>query len=173
MLRILTVSVACVLAALPVVAGASQESFDKQMQPILAEYLTIQETLASDKTDGVAGAAGKIAELAGKLDASDIVAGHAKHYQGIAEKLPAAAKKLQQAGDIKAARAAFAELSKPMVMWAEHQSNNPATVVFCSMYPGSWLQKGTDVRNPYYGSKMLTCGEIVGGGEQDMKHMHH
>ena len=36
-------------------------------------------------------------------------------------------------------------------------------VVFCSMAKGSWLQTGKEIRNPYDGKKMLTCGEIVGG----------
>jgi hypothetical protein len=26
----------------------------------------------------------------------------------------------------------------------------------------SWLQKGEKIRNPFYGSAMLTCGEIKG-----------
>ncbi|MCC6156492.1 MAG: DUF3347 domain-containing protein [Deltaproteobacteria bacterium] len=156
------------VAALALVASfatpgfASQESFDQQMNLVLAEYLKIGDTLASDKMDGVAAAAGAIVTLSAKLDASNAAPEHAKHYQGIAQKVPDAAKKIQAAADIKTARKAFAELSKPMVMWVEHQSTKPATVVYCSMYPGSWLQKGKDIRNPYYGAEMLTCGEIVG-----------
>ncbi len=156
-------TVALVLvAAFVAAAHASQESFDQQMNLVLVEYLKIGDTLASDNMDGVAAAAGAIVTLSAKLDASNVESGHAKHYQGIAQKVPEAAKKLQSAADIAAARKAFAELSKPMVMWVEHQSAKPATVVYCSMYPGSWLQKGQSIRNPYYGSKMLTCGEVVG-----------
>ena len=28
------------------------------------------------------------------------------------------------------------------------------------MIKASWLQKGTDIKNPYMGKGMLTCGEI-------------
>ena len=51
----------------PVLAGS--EKFDEKMQPILTEYLKMVDTLASDKTDGVADAAKKIESLAGNLSA--------------------------------------------------------------------------------------------------------
>ncbi|MCL4235673.1 MAG: DUF3347 domain-containing protein [Deltaproteobacteria bacterium] len=170
---IIAVAAMAAVALFATAGHASQDAFDQQMNLVLAEYLKIGDTLASDKMDGVAVAAGAIVTLSAKLDASGVEPGHAKHYQGIAQKVPEAAKKIQAAADIKTARKAFAELSKPMVMWVEHQSTKPATVVYCSMYPGSWLQKGKDIRNPYYGAKMLTCGEVVGDGKKDDHSGHH
>lgn len=39
------------------------------------------------------------------------------------------------------------------------------------MAKASWVQKRGKVRNPYYGPKMLDCGEVVGGdGHGDHKH---
>lgn len=35
-------------------------------------------------------------------------------------------------------------------------------VAFCPMAPGSWLQRGPELRNPYYGAQMLRCGELMG-----------
>lgn len=29
---------------------------------------------------------------------------------------------------------------------------------FCPMAPGRWLQQQSELRNPYYGAEMLTCG---------------
>ena len=42
-------------------------------------------------------------------------------------------------------------------------------VVFCSMAKGSWLQKEKVIANPYYGSKMLRCGEIISGKDKGTK----
>jgi hypothetical protein len=50
-----------------------------------------------------------------------------------------------------------------MAMWGTMSKPKGIDVVFCSMAKGSWLQKRGEVRNPYYGSSMLTCGEVVGG----------
>lgn len=142
-------------------AGTSK--FDKQMQPILKEYLKIPEVLAKDATKGVTAAAKKIRSLANKLDPSSVTGEHAKHFQKLPEKLKAAADKLAEAKDIASMREALKELSKPMAMWASMSKPKGISVVYCSMAPGSWLQRGTLIANPYYGAKMLRCGEIVGG----------
>ena len=46
-------------------------------------------------------------------------------------------------------------------MAKEHLSP-PAGVraAFCPMAVRPWLQKGATLRNPYYGSQMLTCGSF-------------
>ena len=33
-------------------------------------------------------------------------------------------------------------------------------VAFCPMVQKPWLQAGTTLQNPYYGSSMLTCGSF-------------
>lgn len=145
----------------PVFAGSEQ--FDEKMQPILEEYLKIVETLASDKTDGVADAAKKIDALAANLSPSLVTGEHASHYKSIPGKISDGAKKLALAKDISSLRTALVDLSKPMVMWTSMSKPPGINVMYCSMNPGSWLQKGKKIRNPYYGSKMLTCGEIISG----------
>jgi len=65
------------------------------------------------------------------------------------------------AKEIVSMRTALVDLSKPMVMWASLSKPSGINVVYCSMNPGSWLQKGSKIRNPYYGSKMLSCGQII------------
>ena len=145
----------------PVFAGS--EKFDEKMQPILVEYLKIADRLASDKTDGVADAAKKIEDLAGSISSSLVTGEHASHYKSIPKNISEGAKKIALGKDIVSLRAAFVDLSKPMVMWTSMSKPSGINVIYCSMYPGSWLQKGAKIRNPYYGSKMLSCGEIISG----------
>ena len=33
-------------------------------------------------------------------------------------------------------------------------------VAVCPMKQKPWLQEGSDIKNPYYGSSMLTCGDF-------------
>jgi len=145
----------------PVFAGS--EKFDEKMQPILAEYLKITDNLASDKTDGVADAAKKIESLSENLSSSLVTGGHASHYNGIPKNISEGASKMALAKDIASLRTALVDLSKPMVMWTSMSKPSGINVVYCSMNPGSWLQKGSTIRNPYYGSKMLSCGQIITG----------
>jgi len=145
----------------PVFAGS--EKFDEKMQPILTEYLKIVDILASDKTDGIADAAKKIEDLAGSISSSLVTGEHASHYKRIPGGISDGAKKMALAKDIASLRAALVDLSKPMVMWTSMSKPSGINVIYCSMNPGSWLQKGKKIRNPYYGSKMLSCGEIISG----------
>ncbi len=64
-------------------------------------------------------------------------------------------------------RKAFNDLSKPLAMWATMVKPVVINVAYCSMKPGSWLQKGEVIRNPYYGASMLKCGEIVSEGASE------
>jgi Cu(I)/Ag(I) efflux system membrane fusion protein len=147
---------------------AGTEEFDNAMNPILKEYLKIQEALAADKADGVKGAAEKILKLADSLDAKTVTGEHESHYKHVPMKIKEAANKLTNGGkDIGAIRETFKALSKPMAMWATMSKPKDIYVVYCSMAKGSWLQNDKTIRNPYYGHKMLRCGEIVGGAEHD------
>jgi hypothetical protein len=71
------------------------------------------------------------------------------------------------AADVAHARAAFVSLSDAMLAWLGSAGNplsTPLTVVHCPMAndgKGSkWLQRGDQVRNPYFGGEMLTCGDV-------------
>ncbi len=145
-------------------ARADSRRFDEQMQPVLDLYLTIPKTLAADETEGVQRVAEKIAGLTTELDPGAVTGGHRSHVQKIPQQLEAAAEKLAAAEDIAAMRDALKDLSKPMALWATLRKPDGVSVMYCSMAPGSWLQKDdTRIANPYYGSKMLRCGEIVAG----------
>ena len=131
------------------------------MLPILDQYLKIPKALAADKTEGVTEAAAEIERLANKLDASTVSGEHAKHFKNIPYKLKTSAQQLKTSKDINAMRESLKELSKPMAMWVTMSKPKGIYVAFCSMAPGSWLQRNTTISNPYYGTKMLRCGEIV------------
>jgi len=140
---------------------ADTSKFDKQMKPVLEAYLNIQEALASDSLKKVSALAGKIEKAAAKMDAKTVKGEHASHFKDIPANLKQSAAQLANAKDIESARNHFKKLSQPMAMWAGMAKPKGIHVVYCSMAKGSWLQKSETIRNPYYGSKMLACGDIV------------
>jgi len=121
------------------------------LRAIIESYLQIHHQLISDQTDGVKAAATEIAKLAGSMGTSGAA-------------IAKAAASVAAAGDVKATRQAFGPLSDAVIGAA---ASDPALskelrlkVAFCPMVNRSWLQKEDKVRNPYYGSTMLECGEI-------------
>ena len=74
-----------------------------------------------------------------------------------------AASSLEKASDLKSAREAFGALTDAVLAagnaegWKDVEG---VKLTFCPMVNRSWLQKDAQIRNPYYGKAMLTCGEF-------------
>ena len=64
--------------------------------------------------------------------------------------------------DISKQREYFMNFSKNMtaVARATKLSDKPVYEVYCPMKKASWLSADKAIKNPYYGSSMLTCGEV-------------
>jgi hypothetical protein len=147
-----TATLVCATLLLSASGARAAGSLDAAMQPILTEYLSIQKALAADKDAGVTTAAARIEKLAAALKADK---------SGLPRDLKAAAGKLRQTKGLEKLREAFKALSKPMVSWALSSKPRGVHVATCSMAKASWLQRETEIANPYYGSKMLRCGELT------------
>lgn len=111
-------------------------------EEVFEAYFTIQEALAADSMDGIAEAAGTIQE---SLDIS-------------------AVQNLKKVEEIEAVRKHFDELSQHLIAHlkmngVDDQNHNLA---FCPMAfnnsGASWLQRDSELANPYFGARMLRCG---------------
>ena len=120
------------------------------LQAVVGSYLEIQAKLASDSIEGIkepADAMGVAAARMGEPGAAIVTA----------------AKAVGGASDLTSARAAFGPLSDAVIAAAKAEGFtglDGVKIAFCPMVNQSWLQKDEQIRNPYYGSGMLTCGEF-------------
>jgi hypothetical protein len=127
-------------------ASASTEMSRAVVDP----YVKVAEALASDSIDGIRANAGDIATAAARLGA-------------LAFKIDTAALQLASADDLDDARAKFGVLSEAIDAYMAGQHLTPPDgirVAFCPMVLKSWLQPDGELRNPYHGSQMLTCGSF-------------
>ena len=69
---------------------------------------------------------------------------------------------IAQSGDIKIQREKFSTLSNNMFELAKSVklSAEPVYQQYCPMKKASWLSNEKAIKNPYYGSAMLTCGSV-------------
>jgi hypothetical protein len=125
-------------------------------EQLLGHYYGIQKSLALDSLAGVSTSALQMAELSRRTAVKDL------HGKTQLTALANAAAKLQ-APDLKTARNGFGELSDRLIAYlkATDVKRNPPYQFFCPMVKKSWLQPDKETRNPYYGSLMLKCGELV------------
>jgi len=138
-LFVLTSALGLVALATP----ASAALADGLAQP----YLHIQLALANDSMDGV-------------TDAAETIAAEAAKMGNTAKRIGSASTAVAGAQDIKTARAAFGPLSDALISYGEEVGFDNLKVAYCPMVRKSWVQANGEIRNPFYGSTMLNCGEF-------------
>jgi len=129
---------------------------------ILGEYLSIKDALVKDNSEEAADAGAELVSAFDAFDASgysdsqqnelkDIVMDAKEHAQHISE------------SPMEHQREHFKILSKDITdMVAITGSEQKLYEQFCPMYDkgSAWLSASNEVKNPYYGSEMLTCGKV-------------
>ncbi len=117
---------------------------------IIDPYLEVQTALASDNVAGAKKGAAALTVAAVALGP-------------FAKPLADAARQIEVAKNIGEARAAFGALTDAVLAYAKGTGATlgpDVQTAYCPMQKRLWLQKGSSLRNPYYGPAMLTCGEI-------------
>jgi protein SCO1/2 len=131
-------------------ATATSATTTTSLKAIVEPYLRIQTALHLDNLGDAKKDARGVADEAAKLG----TAGAA---------MQAAAAALQQAADLKAARAAFGTLGDALMKQAKDSGaplGDEVKVAYCPMVQKYWLQKGEKIRNPFYGKEMSDCGRL-------------
>lgn len=133
--------------------------------PALTAYYGVKDALvATDAAKAKVQATALTAAL-GKVDAVTLSAADKKALE--MAKMHAVA--ISKATDVDAQRGDFEMLSTSMISLAKatkpaKREAAPTYVQFCPMAAkgkgASWLSDKKEVRNPYYGDKMLKCGSV-------------
>ena len=150
---------------------AHSDAFTPKFVDTLVEpYLAIEQGLAGDDLTAAQSAAATFLEAMKSAPQT----GEASEE---AADLSEPATSISGAVDLDAARAAFLDLSRQMILLVKHVGVTGETSLYKVHCPmafnhkgGSWMQAGMTVMNPYYGSMMLHCGGVK---EQIAGHKMH
>lgn len=145
------------------VAGAM---YHQHMSPVIDSYLALTSALAGDdvgkSAEAIAGLrkAVKSAEPHG-LEGDDATL-FKEQVQAIADSLPKAEIK-----EVESLRQTLPKLTEAVEMYLRsfgHEQETDVVKAYCSMaldnQGANWLQTGETIANPYFGAKMLRCGEV-------------
>ncbi len=146
-----------VLAVTPEAVAAEMPA--GSLEKLVGLYVPIQEALAGDS---VAVIAEQTAKVAAEAEAILKTKGEKPTVDAI-EDLEAVvvAAKAMKAAEIPALREQFKALSHAVGRLVERQAVAGHGIYYCPMADAYWVQKSGAVKNPYYGAKMLGCGEVV------------
>ncbi len=129
-------------------------------------YLELKEALVATDLPSAQRAAAK---LAAGISGADMAAMGTAHdtWMTTAPSVGAAAQAVAGAASIEAAREAFSALTPPLVAGIRElgDGGQELFVQHCPMAfdnaGADWVSSEREVRNPYYGDAMLTCGKVV------------
>lgn len=139
--------VVALVLALVGMAAVAQAQDKPAAQGVVDSYLKIHAALAGDTLEGVSAALESLVT-------------QAKQIGGPAGgQVVKAAGAVGAAKDVNAAREAFKPLSEAVIAIVKQDpKGHEVKLAYCPMADASWLQTDEQIRNPYYGSSMLTCG---------------
>ena len=147
--------IVAVFATVFVQQSFAQEIIKTSTSPLLISYYNLKDALVSSNVNAVAASA---IDFAKTINESNKETVNDENRNALLSDATAIAK----TKDLKVQREKFAALSTNMyaVAKAVKLAPDPIYRLFCPMKKASWLSSSKVIKNPYYGSAMLTCGSV-------------
>jgi hypothetical protein len=137
---------------IPIILLLGYSAFSQNTDKLLNEYYSVKDALVNSNA---AAASTAITTLQQTVKADNAFTQK--------EALSGAVDKLAKAKAIEKQRAAFNDVST--ILWKIVQDsdkvNGTVYYQYCPMKKAYWLSEAPAIKNPYYGSAMLTCGKVA------------
>lgn len=141
-------------------ASISQES-NAPVSSLLGKYLDIKNALISGKTTDAANAATDFVALTKKTDSKVLSAKAQQSFKESVDQLMADAITIASSKNLEKQRVAFQSLSEAFIAFAKASNTGRKIYIdYCPMKKAYWMSMEEAIKNPYYGSSMLTCGKV-------------
>ena len=140
--------------------------FQNQLKQVFNDYILLKDALINDDAKGAQQAGKQINQSLKKVDMKLLSDEKAhNHWMTIQKELKTSANSIENDSDIATQRAHFKHLSAHMISSVQlFGINQKVYSEFCPMADNNkgayWISLEKEVRNPYYGEAMLTCGEV-------------
>tara|TARA_R110001583_G_scaffold128442_1_gene280236 strand:- start:465 stop:1025 length:561 start_codon:yes stop_codon:yes gene_type:complete len=135
---------------------------DAKAEAILSDYFKLKDALVGDDTKKAAQSGTKLVTSLKAFDMSGYTKEQQEELADIIEDATEHAEHIAESA-MDHQREHFKTLSKDITdLVAITGTKNTLYEQFCPMYDkgSAWLSTSNEVRNPYYGSKMLKCGKV-------------
>ena len=147
-----------------VITSASKFEFNKsnQLQAVYDAYFTVKDALIKSDSKLTSAKAKDLLTAISAVKMDKLKSDEHTAWMKVIKKLTADAKSISVTTDLKKQRETFKSLSKNTYNLIKvTKSDQVVYKQYCPMADADWLSKEKAVKNPYYGSSMLTCGNVV------------
>jgi membrane fusion protein, copper/silver efflux system len=137
------------------------------LQQLFATYLKWKNALVADNFNEARQMAGKMKNELGEINMNLFTGAAHDNWMSFNSQLNSSLEHVQHLTGIEALRKAFQLTSVTMISMAQAFSPLDETLYIqhCPMADddkgADWLSLEKEIRNPYFGSSMLTCGEVI------------
>ena len=137
------------------IVSISAQKSDASVSKVYQNYLTLKNALVTDNSDEASKAANAFIKSASMIDYKVL-------SEGNLDILRKDASKIADSRSIEAQRESFNSLSKNVIALTQKfkLADQSVFIQYCPMAKASWLSAEKNIKNPYYGSSMLTCGSV-------------
>jgi len=145
-------------------SGSSNSSFDAVVKSLLDSYKRLHELLAENKFPQVPAEGESLQKQVHQLLEIDPPS-KPERYKDLVDKLHRSVDQFSP-NDIDQARMEFGQFSADLIAFLKDfmpQLNDPLYTIQCPMWkksPAVWLQDSSQVKNPFLGPDMPTCGTV-------------
>ncbi|WPP51874.1 efflux RND transporter periplasmic adaptor subunit [Catalinimonas niigatensis] len=142
------------------------QPFRQQITQVAEAYFEVKNALVEDNGQAAEAATGQVQHALDQVDMRNLKGQAHDHWMMLKEQLEKAADMMQEAENLESQREHFAMLSESILEMTESFGLEKGKVYrdFCPMafdnQGAFWLSETEEIRNPYFGEQMLTCGEV-------------
>ena len=137
----------------------------KGLAPVFQNYLSLKDALVSSDQKKAAIAAEKLGQSIQKVDMKALADNEHKQWMKVKGSLEKASTAISKDGKLESQRNTFMALSNHIYELAKTSKSSQGLYwQYCPMANNNkgahWLSNEEAIKNPYYGSKMMSCGEV-------------
>ena len=140
--------------------------FQEQLGKVFASYVELKDAFVSSDAAKVKSEASETKQALSNVNMKLLTGAAHNDWMNYLSPLESSLKEIESSGDIEAQRKSFSTLSDNLYksVKAFGLGGKQAFYEYCPMAFNNegayWLSDQEQIRNPYFGDKMLTCGEV-------------
>lgn len=142
--------------------GKIDANVQKQIGGSLTSYYGLKDALIDADAEKSSTKADELAKTFDAIDVKKMTDAQKTMWGKLEKLLRLDAKHINENKEIAHQRKHFMQLSNNMyaLVFNFKANETEAYLQYCPMKKASWLSNSKDIRNPYYGDKMLDCGSV-------------
>lgn len=150
------------VASITLVSALVQEKKPVQLNGLLEPYLSLKNALVSGNSTKTAEDAAVLVQKFRSVDSKGLNKNDQSLFHTLLAGITTRAQEIQSTKDLNKQRASFGALAANMINLARDLklTDNILYVDYCPMKKQYWLSEEKNIRNPFYGNSMLTCGSV-------------